>query len=248
TGFRRWCDPWSGYRRGGAMKDIETILAAPDRSPEDRGMDGPRRVSAMIDAAGLKPDQSILELEPGKGWFTDILLRLIGPEGHLTVQQPALLDGFFGKDVSKKIKRAGRPNVTYSDAPFTEIAAGDATMDRVLWVQGPHEIWFEPKPGVSFGDPHRIFTEIRRVLKPGGLFFVVDNLAVAGTPQKAASELHRSEPKLLALMIEEAGFSLMHAEPDWIVSEVDTLDVPTFTPGIHLRTSQHMQKYRLAGK
>ncbi|MEM0930639.1 MAG: methyltransferase domain-containing protein [Pseudomonadota bacterium] len=202
----------------------------------------------MIDAAGLKPDQSILELEPGKGWFTDILLRLIGPKGHLTAQQPALLDGFFGKDVSKKIKRGGRKNVTYSNAPFTEMAAGDATMDRVLWVQGLHEIWFEPKPGVTFGDAQAIFSEVKRVLKPNGMLFVVDNLAKSGTPQPEASQLHRSEPKLLATIIEEAGFSLMHADPDWIVSEVDTLDVPTFTPGIHLRTSQHMQKYWLTGE
>ena len=230
------------------MTDIEAILAAPDRSPEDRAMDGPRRVSDMIAAAGLKPNQSILELEQGKGWFTDILLRLIGPKGHLTVQQPALLDGFFRKDARKLVQRAALPNAHYSDAPFTKLSAADATIDRVLWIQGPHEIWFEPKPGVTFGDPQAIFAEVKRVLKPDGMFFVVDNLAKSGTPQPEASELHRSEPKLLATMIEEAGINSMGADPDWIVSEVDTLDVPTFTPGIHLRTSQHMQKYRLAGK
>ncbi|MEM9129332.1 MAG: methyltransferase domain-containing protein [Pseudomonadota bacterium] len=230
------------------MTDIEAILAAPDRSPEDRAMDGLRRASDMIDAAGLKPDQSILELEPGIGWFTDILLRLIGPKGHLSVQQPALLDGFFGNDARKLVQGATAPNANYSDAPFTKLSAADATIDRVLWIQGPHEIWFEPKPGVTFGDPKAIFAEVKRVLKPDGMFFVVDNLAKSGTPQLEASQLHRSEPKLLATMIEEAGFNLMGADPDWIVSEVDTLDVPTFTPGIHLRTSQHMQKYWLTGE
>ncbi len=230
------------------MTDIEAILAAPDRSPEDRAMDGLRRASDMIDAAGLKPDQRILELEPGKGWFTDILLRLIGPKGHLTVQQPALLDGFFGKDARKLVQGAPAPNANYSDAPFTKLSAADATIDRVLWIQGPHEIWFEPKPGVTFGDPKAIFAEVKRVLKPNGMFFVVDNLAKSGTPQPEASQLHRSEPRLLEMIIEQAGFSLIHAELDWIVSDVDTLDAPTFTPGIHLRTSQHMQKYRLSGE
>lgn len=230
------------------MIDIEAILAAPGRSDQARAMDGTRRAADMIREADLELGQSILELEPGKGWFTDILLRLIGPEGHLTVQQPALLDGFFGNDARKLVRKAALPNTHYSDAPFTKLSAADATIDRVLWIQGPHEIWFEPKPGVTFGDPQAIFAEVKRVLKPDGIFFVVDSLAKSGTPQKEASQLHRSEPKFLATMIEDAGFSLMHAEPDWIVSDVDTLDVPTFTPGIHLRTRQHLQKYRPTGK
>ncbi|MEM9123738.1 MAG: hypothetical protein AAGB03_10530, partial [Pseudomonadota bacterium] len=101
----------------------------------------------------------------------------------------------------------------------------------------------EPKPGVSFGDPYRVFTEIRRVLKPDGLFFVVDNLAVEGTPQKAASELHRSEPNIIRRFIEAAGFSMGRTEPRWIESEFDNLAVPTYTPGVHLRTSQFLQSY-----
>ncbi|MEL7397079.1 MAG: hypothetical protein AAFN44_11975 [Pseudomonadota bacterium] len=230
------------------MIDIEAILASPGRSAKARAMDGPRRAVDMIKAAGLKPDQSVLELEPGRGWFTDILLRLIGPEGHLTVQQPALLDDFFGKDTRKLVKKAALPNAIYSDAPFTSLSAADATIDRVLWIQGPHEIWFEPKPGVSLGNPQAIFADVKRVLKPDGICFVVDNLAKSGTPQQEASQLHRSEPQILAAMVEQAGFDLVHAEPDWIVSEIDTLDVPTFTCGVHLRSTQYMQKYGIAGK
>ena len=229
------------------MIDIEAILASPGRSAKARAMDGPRRAVDMIKAAGLKPNQSVLELEPGSGWFTDILLRIIGPEGHLTVQQPGPLDFFFGKDARKLLQRAALPNAHYSSDPFTQLCAADATIDRVLWIQGPHEIWFEPKPGVSFGDPQAIFAEVKRVLKPDGMFFVVDNLAQPGTPQKEASQLHRSEPRLLEGIIKKAGFALQRADPRWIVSDVDTLDVPTFTPGVHLRTSQHMQIYQHVG-
>lgn len=59
------------------MIDIEAIFAVPGRRDQARAMDGPRRTSDMIREAGLEPGQSILEIEPGKGWFTDILLRLI---------------------------------------------------------------------------------------------------------------------------------------------------------------------------
>lgn len=229
------------------MIDIEAILASPGRSARARAMDGPRRALDMINAAGLQPNQSILELEPGKGWFTEILFRLIGSEGHLIVQQPALLDGFFGMEARKLVKRAASPNATYSNAPFTQLSTPDASLDRIVWIQGPHEIWFEPQPGVSFGEPDLIFAEIKRALKPDGLFFVVDNLAAHGTPQKEASQLHRSEPRHLELIIKKAGLELLHADRKWIVSDVDTLDVPTYAPGIHLRTSQHMQIYRHVG-
>lgn len=225
------------------MIDIEAILAAPDRSPEARAMDGPRRASDMVGAAGLEPWHSVLELEPGKGWFTDILLRLIEPEGQLIVQQPALLDDFFGKDVFNKIRRAGRPNVTYSSSPFTQLSAASASMDRVLWVQGPHEIWFEPQPGLSFGDPNLVFAEIRRILKQDGLFFVVDNLASQDLSQHSSGQLHRSEPKNLRKYIEYADFDLVQMDLSWIESECDNLTMPTYSPSIHLRTSQFLQIY-----
>ena len=226
--------------------DIDAILSDTSRTRDERKMDVIRRARDTVVAANLKPHHHVLELEPGKGWFTEILQRLIGPRGHLTVQQPVMLDAFFGKDVRRRLRSASYSNVTYSDAPFTDLETSDASIDRVFWLQGPHELWFEPQPGVSFGEPGAVFSEVRRTLKPDGRLVVIDNLAARGTAQSAAGNLHRSEPDALRAVIEDAGLELIHSDRSWIASDFDPLTQPTFTPSIHLRTSQFLQIYALA--
>ena len=223
--------------------DIDAILSDTNRSADHRSMDARRRAKDMVSTAGIKQHHHVLELEPGKGWFTEILLRLVGAEGRLTVQQPVMLDAFFGLEVRRRLKTASLPNVTYSDAPFTALTTGDASIDRVLWIQGPHELWFEPQPGASLGDPAAVFAEIKRSLKPDGRLVVIDNLAAPGTPQSLAGNLHRSEPDILRAAIEEAGLELILADLSWIGSDADPLTQPTYTPSIHLRTSQFLQIY-----
>lgn len=226
--------------------EMDALLDAADRPAKAKAMDNQRRTVDTITAAGLQPDHHILELEPGQGWFTAILLRLLGSEGSLVVQQPASLNPFFGHEAEKRVLKAGLQNARYSDAPFTHLDAQGGSIDRALWMQGPHELWFEPQPGVTFGDPSAVFSDVRRVLKPGGLFFVIDNIALPGTDLKTAGNLHRSEPRALAALIEKAGLKLERAELDWIDSLVDLKNVPTYTPGVHLNTSQFLQIYRRA--
>lgn len=47
------------------MNREETLLSAPDRSPQDRAQDIPRRAADNIKTGALSSDHSILELEPG---------------------------------------------------------------------------------------------------------------------------------------------------------------------------------------
>ena len=47
------------------MNREETLLSAPDRSPQDRAQDIPRRAADHIKTGALSSDHSILELEPG---------------------------------------------------------------------------------------------------------------------------------------------------------------------------------------
>lgn len=225
------------------MSWLANLLSSSGRSNADRSQDGPRRAADTITLAKLESVHSILEVEPGKGWFTGILLELIDPTGTLIVQQPAALDPFFGKDARKRLVRSKLPNARYSSESWEELDAPDASVDRVVWLQGPHELWFEPQPGMTFGRPDKVFAEIARVLKPSGRFLLIDNMAPENVDQHTSGALHRSVPGALSELAKNAGLTLIHEDPDWITNSVDPLDVPTYDPKVHLKTHQFAQLY-----
>jgi len=168
-------------------------------------MDFRRRTHDTIALAELKPSHNVLEIEPGKGWFTGLLLEMLDSTGSLIVQQTQSLDAFFGKYAQSRVVRSGKPNARYASFGWEVLDAADATIDRVFWLQGPHELWFEPQPGMTFGTPSKVFKEIARVLKPNELFLLADNMAPTEINQTSAWQLHRSIPSVLRELAEIAG-------------------------------------------
>lgn len=225
------------------MNREEALLSVPDRNPQDRAQDVPRRAADTIKMGALSSDHSILELEPGKGWFTDILLRLTAEHGSLAVQQPAALDAFFGKEAYQRMTSSRHPRTNYSNAPWDKLAPQDGSIDRVVWLQGPHELWSVPASGEILGTQGSVFSEIVRVLKPGGRLLVIDNLAPAGIAVNEAAALHRSNPKFLREVFEETGLVLEEQDEHWITNKDDPLTIPTYSSKVHLKTHQFLQVF-----
>ena len=225
------------------MKWLSDLLMSPGRSRADRAQDGIRRATDTLALATVEPGHNLLEIEPGRGWFTSLLLEFVGDHGSLVVQQPESLDAFFGRTARKRVERSGKPNARYSASSWETLDADDGSVDRVFWLQGPHEMWFVPQPGLTFGRPSTVFAEIARVLRPGGQLLVIDNLAPAGLDAQAAGELHRSVPAVIEGLADQVGLSLRDEQLDWIGSTADPLDVPTYDPKVHLKTRQYAQVF-----
>jgi predicted methyltransferase len=61
---------------------------------------------------------------------------------------------------------------------YSAIASG--SVDKVIWILGPHEIYFTPANApAGLGEETKTYAEIKRVLKPGGEFIAMDHAAPA---------------------------------------------------------------------
>ena len=78
-----------------AAADYSAILAAPDRAMKlealqaaDQADDAARKPAEVLAFMNIRPGETILELEGGRGWYSRILSEAIGPSGKLYAQYP----------------------------------------------------------------------------------------------------------------------------------------------------------------
>lgn len=217
--------------------DYAALVAEPGRPADDVARDADRQPAAILALAGVEPGDTVLEIEAGGGYFTELLSRAAGSGGKVYMQNPAAFDAFLGDSVSKRVD--GRlTNVTYLKSDFDAFGLPDASVDVATWFQGPHELWYIPE-GTSepLGDPEQSFAEIARVLKPGGTFIVIDHVAPAGSPPTSGGDTHRIDPAIIREMADAAGFTLTE-ESALLRNPADDGLSNVFDPAIRGKTDQ----------
>jgi arsenite methyltransferase len=115
-----------------------------------------RYMRPILDRVGLRPGERVLELGPGPGAFTVDAAQRVGPEGRLVVVdiQPEMI-----AQVERRVRAAGLANVEVHVASAYDLPLADASVDRAFLITVLPEI----------PDRARALTELRRVLKPGGV-------------------------------------------------------------------------------
>lgn len=62
--------------------DIAAAVAAPGRAASDIKLDDSRKPADVLAFAGLKPGMSVADVMAGAGYWTEIMARVVGPEGE----------------------------------------------------------------------------------------------------------------------------------------------------------------------
>jgi predicted methyltransferase len=229
------------------VADYASVLADPGRPAADRTDDAARKPAEVLAFAQIRPGDTVLELEAGRGWYSDILSTAIGSSGKLIIQYPKEFG--YGDAAFKARIDAGRlKNATITITAFDKLQAADNSVDKVVWILGPHEIYYTPRnaqPG-GLGDPQKTYAEIVRVLKPGGVFIAMDHAAEKGAPTSIAQTAHRVDPDVVLAAAKAAGLEYID-KSDILANPADDRSKAVFDATIRRHTDQFLFRFRKRG-
>ena len=201
---------------------IAAAVAAPTRTPANTPRDKYRHPAETLAFFGVKPGDTVVELWPGGGWYTEILAPLAKAGGG-TLYAAAPWERGLNKIKEKQAADAG----TYGAvklAEFPATGAGtkvpDGSADVVLTFRNVHN-W-------RFGGADKAadaFKQIFAMLKPGGTLGVVEHrLAESDDSAKEEKSGYMKKSSIVAFA-EAAGFKLA-GESEINANPKDSKDYP----------------------
>jgi predicted methyltransferase len=176
----------------------------------------------------------------GGGYFTRILAKAVGPDGHVWAYQPGEFIKFraaYGTE--QQAVASAYPNVTALNAPFAALELPDR-LDLVMTVQNYHDLHLKPFPADNAA---KMNAAIFKALKPGGTYVVVDHVGLADAD---IDKVHRIDPAQVRKEVEAAGFKLV-AETDLLRNPADPHTDNVFMASIRGKTDQFAMKFRKPG-
>jgi predicted methyltransferase len=179
---------------------VQLAAVADKGRPEaDTKRDDARKPAEMLDFAGVKPGQTVVDLIPGGGYFTRIFSKAVGPKGTVyAVSGPPRPGSTPAQDTIAA--DANYSNVKSIHAPLAGGLSVPTPADVVWTSQNYHDV--KNVPNI---DMLAFNKAIFNSLKPGGEFIVLDHVANADTAN-ATSTVHRIDPAVVKKEVEAAGF------------------------------------------
>jgi predicted methyltransferase len=224
--------------------DYASFVSAPGRIDTDMAKDANRKPAEVLAFSKIMPGQTVFEMEAGAGYYTELLSRAVGPSGKVIMQAPKEFEGFYKDALAARLKDNRLANVTQSWSMFDKLDAADASVDVVTWFQGPHELFCKKECGdLKMGELGAVFKEVSRVLKPGGLFVVMDHAVPVGTPTTSGNDLHRIDPMVVKAAATTAGFALEEESP-LLANPADDHTKNVFDKTIQGHTDQFLLRYK----
>jgi len=217
--------------KGQAIVADKALYAAVNgewRSEKDKARDQYRHPLESLTFWGLKPGMTILEVQPGGGWWTEILApyaKLTGGKYYSTgadLGNPELSEASRKARADFAARWAAKPDL-YGTVDFVNWGPKSApmpanTFDLILTARSVHNWMSTP------GWADKAFKDFYGALKPGGILAVEEHRANPGPQDPKAESGYMTEAYVIGLA-EKAGFKLL-ARSEINANPKDTKDHP----------------------
>ncbi len=186
---------------------LQAAIDAPGRDAANRARDGYRHPLQTLQFFDVKPSQTVIEITPGGGWYSEILAPYLNAGGHYIGAVPAAAADSKGglRNTAFRDKLTG--NTASANATLVELDAKAPVLaadsaDVVLTFRNVHN-W------VAAGNADAYFRAFFAALKPGGVLGVVDHRAKPGTDLEAMKSSGYLTEALVTRYATDAGFVLV---------------------------------------
>jgi ubiquinone/menaquinone biosynthesis C-methylase UbiE len=155
-----------------------------------------RRRAEIVDASGAAPGMAVADVGAGTGLFTVLLARKVAPGGRVVAVD--ISQNFLGA-IAKRATEEGLSNVSTQLGTQTDTRLPEASVDLVFTSDTYHH----------FEQVTPVLSSIRRALKPGGRFIVIDFDRTPGVASQRTLEHVRAGKETVIEEVRAAGFRLV---------------------------------------
>lgn len=226
------------------------VLKGDWRVPQNAARDQYRHPEQTLTFFGVRTDQTVIEITPGNGWYSELLAPLLKDKGHYVaaIVAPAVSD--YAKKSAESLKQKYAADTAHYGkvevveyTPKAPVFGKTASADTVLTFRNVHN-W------VDAGNEAATFKAFYDVLKPGGTLGVVDHRAKPGTSAKDNEKNGYLPTDYVVKLAENAGFKLA-GQSEVNANPKDTKDYPdgvwTLPPAL-VKGEQDKAKYLAIGE
>ncbi|WP_296596138.1 class I SAM-dependent methyltransferase [Phenylobacterium sp.] len=206
---------------------LEAAVAGAQRAPENKARDAARHPVETLSFWGLKPKQTVIELSPGGGYWTEILAPYAKATGGAYVatasdlENPKLSEGARKGRAAFEAKYADPAKygpIRYVNfGPVSGPLGAPGSADMVITARNIHN-W------MMNGSLDKVLKDAHAVLKPGGVLAVEEHRSDPKPELPGVSNGYVSTATVIAAA-EKAGFKLA-AKSEVNANPMDTKDHP----------------------
>jgi len=202
----------------GAREGLEAAIGGTQRTPENVARDKYRHPLETLEFFGIRADMRVIEVLPGRGWYTEILAPFLHDHGQLVEATPAQSSDNpfirkmavgYAKKLAANPSAYGRVEIEPFEPPAYMPLGAPNSADMVLTFRNMHDLIFANVHGeVTDALMQRFLRSAYQVLKPGGILGIVAHRAAPGMSVGKSHKLGRLPQAFLVREAERAGFRL----------------------------------------
>ncbi|MGH6659514.1 MAG: class I SAM-dependent methyltransferase [Sphingomicrobium sp.] len=236
----------------GQQAALQAAIAASTRTPANTARDRYRHPAETLAFFGVKPGDTVVEIWPGGGWYTEVLAPyLAAGGGKLIAAAPDW--GMTGLNKLKAANAGLYGSIATATFPILEgqgTKVPDGSADAVLTFRNVHNWRMGYRRDDKADYSPQAFRQMYAMLKPGGVLGIEDHRL----PETASDERERNSGYIkvstVKRLAEAAGFKLV-ATSEINANPKDSADWPdgvwTLPPSLRLK-DQDREKYLAIGE
>jgi predicted methyltransferase len=208
---------------------LAAAIASPARTPKYVARDAYRHPLQTLQFFGLRPDQTVVEIWPGRGWYMEILAPYLRDHGkyYAAIEAPDVAGApkeakdnaaFLHQRIADDPAHFAKVSVTELQPPQLTAICPPGTADLVLTFRNVHN-WIEA------GNEQAQFDAFFKALKPGGVLGVVEHRARPGSSLEEMRKSGYVDEAYVKKLATTAGFRF-DAESPVNNNPKDTKDYP----------------------